>query len=109
MTKDWQEKLKDLAALVTAVVAVVATVKELREAVQGAGTEVWKNWPWYVVPAVVFLAILLWRRDRLVRWLNPRSTVSRRDAFHIGRKYLLGREADIERLLRSASYSEIQT
>lgn len=101
MTKDWQEKLKDLAALVTAIVALGTAIKELREALRGAGTEVWENWPWYVVPAAVFLAILLWRRDRLVQWLNPRSTVSRRDAFHIGRKYLLGREADIERLLRT--------
>ncbi len=101
MTKELREKLTDFAALLTAVVALGTTIKELREALQGAGTEVWKNWPWYVVPAVIFLAILLWRRDRLVQWLNPRSTVSRRDAFHIGRKYLLGREADIERLLRT--------
>jgi len=99
MTKDLQEKLKDLAAVLAAVTALVATVKELREALQGAGTEVWKNWPWYVVPAVVFLGILLWRRDRLVRWLVPRSTVSKREAFHIGRKFLLGREGDIGRLL----------
>jgi len=99
MTKELQEKLKDLAALLTAVVALVATIKELREGLQGAGSEVWKNWPWYVGPGLLFLVILLWRRDRLVRWLVPRSTVLRRDAFHIGRKYLMGREGDVERLL----------
>lgn len=101
MTKELQEKLKDITALLGALGALFAAFKALRQVLQGAGTEVLKNWPWYVGPAVVFLAILFWRRDRLVRWLNPRSTVVRRDAFHIGRKYLLGREADIERLLRT--------
>ena len=101
MTKDWQERLKDFTALVTAFVALWAAVQELPKTLQGAVTEVWDNWPWYLGLAVLFLAILFWRRDRLVRWLNPRSTVSRHDAFHIGRKYLLGREADIDRLLRS--------
>lgn len=95
------EKIKDFVALLGAIGTIVPAIQRLRESLQGARTEVWENWPWYVIPAVVFLMILFWRRDRLVQLLNPRSTVSRRDAFHIGRKYLLGREADIERLLRS--------
>jgi hypothetical protein len=102
MTKELKEKFTDLTALLIAVGALWKATVELQEQLKGAGSKIWENWPWYVISTLVFLAVLFWRRDRLIRWFVPRSTVvvTGRDAFQIGRKYLLGREDDVERLFR---------
>jgi hypothetical protein len=105
MTQELQEKLKEIAVLLAAATALGGTIVKLRGELQKSGSEVWTNSPWYAAAAVlVLLVIAVWRRDRLFRWLVPRSTVTRRAAFQIGRKYLLGREEDVERLLRGMGW-----
>lgn|GEM_PF-3278324 len=100
MTKDLQEKATNAAALLGAVAALVVAAEKLWETLKVPGKQIWEHWPWYLAATLILLVIALWRRDRLIRWLAPRSTVTNRAAFQIGRKYLLGREEDVERLLR---------
>ncbi|HEV7504456.1 MAG TPA: hypothetical protein VGS07_06070 [Thermoanaerobaculia bacterium] len=100
MTKDLQEKATNGAALLGAVAALVVAAEKLWETVKVPGRQVWEHWPWYVAAGLSLLVIALWRRDRLIRWLAPRSSVTQRAAFQIGRKYLLGRDENVERLLR---------
>jgi conflict system STAND superfamily ATPase len=93
------EKLKDLTALFLTISALWAAVRSLPEAFREPAQALQEHWPWYAGLAAAFLAIGLLQRDRLLRWLAPRSKLKDASALNIGRKYLEGRADDIENLL----------
>jgi hypothetical protein len=104
--KDIDDKLKDLTALLLTIPALWAAMRSLPDAFREPAQALQEHWPWYAGLAAALLAIGLLQRDRLLRWLAPRSSLKDASSLNIGRKYLEGRDDDIENILdRLADWS----